>query len=141
MRATEKVTVDLTDLNGSFKRFYTQAPKVVRAALRDAIAKAADRLSDEMYDGAPPRSDVAPHIKDAIGVKQTGLVARVGILDGEAPSGTEATMGEVALYNEYGPNQDNTFMLPAAWATERPLEAFARKALAKVEAELSVGGL
>jgi hypothetical protein len=141
IRATENIKLDIVDVNGSFRRLYTKAPKLVREALKTAIAKAADRLSDEMYDGAPPRSEFAPHVKDAIDAKQIGLSARVGILDGDAPSGTEATMGEVALYNEYGPNQDRAFLLPAAWATERPLEAFARKALEKVEAELSIGGL
>ncbi len=137
----EQITVQLEDVGGSFKRLYEQGPKIVRAALRAAIEKAADRLSDEMFDRAPARSAFAPHVKDAIDVKQVGLVARVGVLEGDAESGTDATMGEVALYNEYGPNQDNAFMLPAAHATEGPLAAYATKAIAKVESELAVGGV
>jgi hypothetical protein len=136
----KKITVDLVDLNGSFRRFYTQAPKVVRAALKGVVTKGADRLSDEMYDRAPPRSEAPPHVRDAIDVKQVGLSAKVGILNGEEASGTDATMGEVALFNEYAPNRQ-PYMLPAANATTRPLEDMARKALAKVEQELSVGGL
>jgi len=107
--------------------------------MKSAVTKIANRVSDEMYDRAPERSDAPPHVKDAIDVKQSGLTAKVGILDGDAPSGTEATMGEVAQFNEYAPNKQ-PFMLPSAAASERPAAEYARKALADMERVLS-GGL
>jgi len=134
-----KTLIEIEDVGGSFKRFCREAPKEARAAMKEAVTKTANRVSDEMYDRAPDRSDAPPHVKDAIDVKQTGLSALVGILEGDAPSGTEATMGEVAQFNEYAPNKQ-PFMLPAAAMSERPAAEYARKALAKLEQVLS-GGL
>jgi hypothetical protein len=133
----QKIRVDVVDVNGSFARFSSRAPKAMRAELKKLVTRIANRVSDEMYDKAPPRSEVPPHVRDAIDVKQVGLTARVGILDGEGDSGTDATMGEVALFNEYSPNRQ-PFVRPAAVASERPAAEYASKTLAAVERELAL---
>jgi hypothetical protein len=133
-----KVTIDIVDVGGSFARMCREAPKIARKELGVAVQKATINVSDEMYDRAPARSEAPPHIKDAIDWKTSGLSGRAGILDGEAPSGTDASMGEVALYNEYSPNEQ-PFMLPAANASAKKFEAEARKALDRIESALGSG--
>lgn len=136
--SANKTVITIEDVGGGFKRLYSQAPKIVRQELYKAIEKATIYCSDEMYDRAPDRSDVPPHIKDAIDWERRGLVGKAGILNGDEPGGGEATMGEVALYNEYKPNAQ-PFAMPAALVTQKVLESEARKAIGRLENAL--GGL
>lgn len=135
-----KITTEIIDVGGRYAKLFVNAPKVVRRELGQAVAKATERVADEMFDRAPARSDDPPHVKDAIDYVSRGLNGRAGILDGGASAGKgDATMGEVALYNEFEPNEQ-PFARPGADAAAQPFADLATKALERAERSLA-GGL
>lgn len=132
--------IEIEDVGGRFASLDKRAMKSLRKHLGAAVAKTTAHVADEMFDNAPPRSEVPPHVKDAIDYVVRGLVGRAGILHGEEPAGNDATQGEVAVFNEFSPNKQ-PFMRPAA-EKEVPLyRKRAEDALGKMERELAVGGL
>lgn len=133
-----KTVIVIEDVGGSFARFMKTAPKVARKFVGAAVAKTVEHLADEMFDLAPPRSDQPPHIKDAIDYESRGLSGKAGILEGAEPAGSDstATQADVAIFNEYNPNQQ-PFMRPAAEREAAPFVARVTAALKKVERELS----
>ncbi len=131
--ATEKVTVELIDVDGSFARFLKAAPKEMRAALSEAVGKTTFALAQRMKAQAPIGPD-APHMREAIEAqmpKRNSLMGRAGVFDND----TEA---HVALYNEYRPNVQ-PFMRPAARDEDSDFKVRATKALQQAERALSGG--
>lgn len=138
-----KTTIYLEDVGGSFKRFLAAAPREARAYLHDAVEKTAFAMAGRMRVNAPEGPD-APHIKEAITYKRRGQSAEIGILEsagGGAPAapGSDASMADVALYNEYRPNSQ-PFMKPAAEAENADFTRRVIDALKQVERSLSGGG-
>jgi hypothetical protein len=138
-----KVTIHLEDVGGSFKRFLAAAPREARAALHDAVEKTAFSMQQRMKALAPIGPD-APHIRDTISYKRRGQRAEIGLLQGEGgdqPSapGSNASMADVGLFNEYNPNAQ-PFMRPAAEAENADFTKRVAAALAQVERNLSGGG-
>lgn len=132
----------IEDVDGSFQRFLTNAPKVARALLHDAVEKTAFALRNRMDATAPVGPD-APHIKEALTYKRRGMRAEVGILETEgvepAAPGSTASMADVALYNEYRPNAQ-PFMLPAAEAETADFRKRTTDAIRQLERDLVGGG-
>jgi hypothetical protein len=109
----------IEDVGGSFRRFFTNAPKRARQLLTPAVLVTANKLAQRMEHGAPEGPD-APHIKRSVTFKHRGLGAQVGYIAedfgaDQAADGSDATIAEVALFNEYRPN-NQPFMRPAAEA-------------------------
>lgn len=136
-----KVGIEIVDVGGRFARLASNSSREFRRALAPAVAKGTERLADEMFDLSPPRSDDPPHVKDAIDYESRGLSGKAGILNGGESAGSgDTTMGEVALFNEYDPNEQ-PFMRPAA---ENVANDFARdvtQALERAVRSLAVTGL
>lgn len=130
----------IEDVNGSFAKFLNDAPRVARAALHDAVEKTAFALAQRMRSMAPVGPD-APHIKDAITYKRRGQRADVGLLDATQPAapGSDATMADVGLFNEYSPNRQ-PFMRPAAEQEDKDFVRRVSDAMKQVERDLSGGG-
>jgi hypothetical protein len=122
---TDKFSVSIEDVGGSFQRLYRDSPKIARKLLQPAVRLSAFSLGRRM-EALAPRSDptFAPHIQDQIDTKAHGLSARVGILD-PGPTGIEA---DIALFNEYRPNKQ-PFMRPAAEAHEKEHARILERAL------------
>lgn len=123
----------LEDVNGSFARFIREAPKEARMLCAAAVKDTTFAVLQRMQATVPVGPD-APHIKDDLGMKASGLSGRAGIL---ASSG-EGDSAHIALYNEYDPNQQ-PFMRPAAKA-EQPLHLRRmREAIGQLERRLGSG--
>jgi hypothetical protein len=76
----------------------------------------------------------APHIKDALDSKVSGLSGRAGILVSEGEDGP----AHIALYNEYLPNEQ-AFMRPAAQAEQSEYVRRMKDALGQLERKLGSG--
>ena len=123
----------IEDVNGSFKRFVEQAPKEAREICKAAVQTTAFAVLQRMR-ATVPVGPGAPHIKDDLAMKVSGLRARVGILE----SSGEGDSAHVALYNEYVPNEQ-PFMRPAADAERSDFTRRMRDALGQLERRLGSG--
>lgn len=138
--AKPKIVVSVEDVNGSLARFMREAPKEARKRLKVPVLLTAAKLEDRMEATAPKGPD-APHIANTVTFSVRGMTGQVGYLEqdfGGDPAGdnTDATIAEVALYNEYRPNRQ-PFMRPAA---ESEASEFAKRvtdALQSMERALS----
>jgi hypothetical protein len=138
-----KTTIHLEDVGGSFKRFLAAAPREARAYIHDAVEKTAFSMQQRMKALAKVGPD-APHMREAITYKRRGQRAEIGLLEDEggglpASPGSNTTMAEVGLYNEYNPN-DQPWARPAAEAENRDFTRRITDALQRVERSLSGGG-
>lgn len=118
--------IEIEDVGGSFKKFVRNAPKVLRKHLEKSIGSTGPGLAERMKAMAAVGPD-APHMRDAIEVRQRGAMAEVGIFDPE--------QAEVALYNEYSPNHQ-PFMRPAAEQSDKDFVRQATNAVERMEKEL-----
>lgn len=130
----------IEDVGGSFAKFLKEAPRVARAHLHDAVEKTAFALTQRMKTNVEVGPD-APHIKDALTYKRRGQSAMVGLLDATQPSrpGSEASLADVGLYNEYSPNHQ-PFMRPSAEQEDKDFVRRVTDAMKQVERDLSGGG-
>jgi hypothetical protein len=137
-----KSTVELVDVGGSFRRLLREAPKEARRELSDVVKKTVFKLEKRMQALAPDRGPDPPHIKDSIESESRGMSGKAGILDRagsqSAGAGSTATLAEVAIYNEYRPNEQE-FMRPAARLVDPEFTADVAKALQRVERSLGSG--
>lgn len=140
MSARDRITVSLEDVGGAYARFLREAPKVFRQCLIDAVDRTAFAAAQRMRAMAPVGPD-APHIRDFITTKRRGLVAQVGYIDATQSAGpnNDATIAEVALYNEYRPNAQ-PFMRPAAEGESKDFVRRVQAACGQAERSLSGGG-
>ena len=116
-------TTELVDVDGSFAKFLTQAPKDVRMHLSHAVkvttfsvyqrmrttVRQIAYLTGEMYEALEQRPP-----------KTTGLTGRAGLWD--------STQAEIGLYNEYTPNKQ-PFMRPSV---DEEQKFFVRRAISAV---------
>lgn len=130
----------IEDVGGSFERFKRDAPKIARQYVYDAVERTAFGLQQRMKAMAPVGPD-APHIRDRVTYKRRGATAQVGFIDATEPAapGSDASIADVALYNEYDPNKQ-PFMLPAAQLESRDFLKRMTDALQRVDRDLSGGG-
>jgi hypothetical protein len=143
--STPKIRVDVVDVNGSFKRFIEFASKgEARKRLHSPVLSTAAALETRMRASAPvgPGED---HIKNAITFSHRATSAQVGLLSEDfggdpAGDGSNATMAEVALYNEYNPNKQ-PFMRAAAEAESKGFERRIADVLKDMENALGRAGL
>lgn len=132
-------TITIEDVNGSFKRFVTEAPKLCRKVLGTAVFSTARAVLTRMEASAPFGPDgqgATPdeHIRldlTETWAPQHPLSARVGILNNDAQA-------HVALYNEYRPNQQ-PFMRSALFAEETAFKSRAIAALKSIEMQFNQG--
>jgi hypothetical protein len=134
-----KPGMELIDVGGSFKKFLRTAAPTIRKNAEQAIDKTGQSLVQRMRSMAPVGPD-APHIRDAITYRRRGTLVEVGLLDAGQPAGpgSNATMADVALYNEYNPNQQ-PFMRPAAEQEDRAFVNRVTDAVKQAERNLSIG--
>lgn len=123
MSKRDVVSVEMEDVAGGFARLCNAYPKEMRARISVAVLSQVHALAERMMHDAPVGPD-APHIAKTATFKHNGLRGEAGYIDGhfgEMPAGddNDATIAEVALYNEYNPNHQ-PFMRPAAEAEARP---------------------
>jgi hypothetical protein len=132
--------VVLEDVGGSFARFLRDAPKEMRQQLQAAVKTTSFAMQQRMKAMAPVGPD-APHIRDAVTHSVRGLVGKVGFIDATAPAGpgNSASIGDVALYNEYSPN-NQPFMRPSAEAESSDFVRRMKAAVTQAERSLSGGG-
>ncbi len=132
--------LSIVDVDGSFARFVKNAPKEMRASLGDVVRKTTFALEQRLRATAPVGPE-APHIRDAVSSKVRGLSGQAGFINATEPAapGSDSTMAEVALYNEYRPNAQ-PFMKPAAEAESSTFVTRMKTALTQVERDLSGGG-
>jgi hypothetical protein len=126
---TEKITIAIEDVNGSFARLLKQAPKEARSFLSQAVATTTTAVAQRMRAHVPVDEG---DLKDAIDTRLprgTRLVGEAGVWDQE--------QGEVAIYNEYQPNKQ-AFMRPAAQDESDAFKQRAIRALKKLEAAFTV---
>ena len=124
MARTEKISITIEDVNGSFARLIKQAPKEARSFLSQAVATTTVAVSQRMRARVPVDEG---ELKAAIDVrlpKGTRLAGEAGVFDGEQAG--------VALYNEYQPNVQ-PFMRPSAQDEAEDFKQRAIKALKKLE--------
>lgn len=138
-----KMTAYVEDVNGSFKRFVEETPRIARAYIHDAVEKTAFSMQQRMKATAPQGPD-APHIRDLITYKRRGQRAEIGVLEGfggsdPAVPGSTTTNADVALFNEYSPNRQ-PFMKPAAVAEDPDFTRRITDAIRQAERDLSGGG-
>lgn len=131
---------EIEDVGGSFRRFLNETPRIARAYLADAVKKTAFALQSRMEADAPVGPD-APHIKESITYTTRGQSAQVGYIDATeaAGPGNDASLADVALFNEYSPNHQ-PFMRPAAEAEASDFVRRITAAVQQVERDLSGGG-
>lgn len=131
---------EIEDVNGSFARFLRDSPKVLRQCLYDAIDRTAFAMAQRMRATAPVGPD-SPHIRNNVTWKRRGLLGQVGFIDATEPAapGSDASIADVALYNEYRPNKQ-PFMRPAAEAEANDYAKRMRAAIGQMERDLSGGG-
>lgn len=133
--------VELVDIGGSFARFLKEAPRIARASLHEAVKQTAFSLSRRMMAGAAVSGDeYAPHMRDAITYEAKGMRAEVGFINATEPAapGSNASIADVALYNEYRPNRQ-PFMRPAAEAESSDFMRRVSVAIQQMERTLSSG--
>lgn len=130
----------LEDTNGSFARFLRDAPKAMRNEIQAAVKTTCFAMQQRMRAQAPVGPD-APHIRDHVTYAVRGLSGRVGFIDATEAAGPHntATLADVALYNEYTPNQQ-PFMRPAAEAEASDFTRRMKAAITNAERSLSGGG-
>lgn len=138
-RAAEKSVVTLEDVGGTFKRFVTEAPKLVKALLGTAVFTTSRRVLGAMEANAPMDTTgggLTPgeHIK--LDLEETWkasypLSAKIGIFNNDAQA-------HVALFNEYMPNEQ-PFMRPALKANEGLFLAEVTRALKNIERQFADG--
>lgn len=130
---------ELEDANGSFARFLRNAPKEFRQSINAAIKTTCFALERRMESAAPVGPD-APHIKEAVTHAVRGLSGRVGYIDATAPAapGSNASIADVALYNEYRPNKQ-PFMRPSAELEASDYVRRMKAAIGQAERSLSGG--
>jgi hypothetical protein len=130
----------LEDVGGSFQRLLEMETRYARARLHDAVDRTAFALQQRMKANAPVGPE-APHIKDDVTYKTRGQAAQVGFIDATEPAapGNPASQADVALYNEYNPNQQ-PFMMPAAETEARDFMKRIEDAISLIEKDLSGGG-
>ena len=133
MARTTRYTSGLEDVNGSFARFIKQAPKEARELCKDAVKVTTFAVLQRMRAKVPVGPD-APHIKDALDMKASGLSGRAGILTSDGEDGP----AHIALYNEYLPNQQ-PFMRPAAQAEQGDYVKRMKAAIGQLERRLGSG--
>ncbi len=129
-----KVTFEVRDLDGSFRRFIRTAPKEAKSAMSDAVSKTTFAVWQRMRARAPVGPD-APHMRDALDTKlprRDALSGQAGIFDND-------DQAHVALYNEYRPNRQ-PFMRQATVDESAMFFQRAIRALRQVESNLSTGG-
>jgi hypothetical protein len=134
MAKTTRYTSVLEDVNGSFERFVRESPKIARQLCGAAVKTSAFALLQRMKATAPVGPD-APHMRDALDMKASGMSARVGILKGD---GHHSDMAHIALYNEYMPNEQ-AFMRPAAQAEQSNHVRRMKEAIGQIERQLGSG--
>lgn len=136
--------VQFYDETGAFDNFIRgRGVKEARARIAVAVLATAASLARRMGQGAPVGPD-APHIANTVTFKQRGLTAKVGYIAedfGAEPAGehSDATIAEVALFNEYRPN-NQPFMRPAAEREQSEYIHRVQQALVSMERALSLGG-
>jgi hypothetical protein len=130
----------LEDVGGSFARLREESPKIYRQVVYDALDKTRFALEQRMRSMAPVGPD-SPHIREAITSKRRGYTAQVGYIDATDFAGpdNDASLADVALYNEYNPNRQ-PFMRPAAELEAKDFVTRIMKACRDVEHSLSGGG-
>lgn len=138
-----KITTAVEDVGGSFRRLVTQLPRDARSYIHDAVEKTAFSMAGRMRHLAPTGTD-APHIREAITYKRRGQRAEIGVLNSAggadpAAPGSTASMADVALYNEYHPNQQ-PFMRPAAEAENDDFTKRVTTAVQQAVKAFEVGG-
>lgn len=134
-----KITAELEDVDNTFQKFVTEAPKLTRKLLGTAVFLTARLVLGSMEAGAPQGPDgqgLTPgeHVKfdlDENWRASKPLSARVGILD-------DPEQALVALWNEYSPDEQ-PFMVPAALANEAQFQAEAAAALRSLEKQFAQG--
>lgn len=135
----KRITIQLEDVNGSFKSFLEKAPREARAALHEVVEKTAFSLQQRMKALAPVGPD-APHIRDAITYVRRGQRAEIGLINATEPAspGSNTTLAEVGMYNEYNPNRQ-PFVRPAAEAENPDFTKRVTVAIQQMERSLSGG--
>ena len=130
--------VELIDVDGSFQRLLKEAPKLAKEEMKLAIRKTAFAVAQRVRAAAPVGPN-APHIRDAVEIRQRGLMAQVGYLsNAPAVAGKSIpSQAGVALFNEYNPNQQ-PFMRPSAKAEAGDFLRRATEAIRGIERNLAV---
>lgn len=132
--------IQIEDVGGSFAKFLKNAPKEMRAYIQDAVKKTCFSMRGRMEVGAAEGPD-APHIKDHVTFETRGLSGKVGFINATeaAGPGNDATIADVALFNEFRPNVQ-PFMRPAAEAEASDFARRMKAAITQAEHSLSGGG-
>lgn len=140
MGKRDVIRFEIEDVGGRFAAIKTTAPKVFAAFVADAVEKTAFGIQQTMRATAPVGPD-APHIRDHVSYTRRGMTAQVGFINATTPAapGSDASMADVALYNEYQPNKQ-PFMRPAAEAEARNFLRRMKDAVQQAERNLSGGG-
>ncbi len=128
----------LEDVGGAFARFQREAPKVFRQLIYDALERSAFALAQRMRAAAPVGPE-APYMRDFITTKRYGYVAQIGYIDVTELDNSGASIANVALFNEYRPNEQ-PFMRPSAELELKDFQKRMEKALGDAERSLSGGG-
>jgi hypothetical protein len=130
----------IEDVGGGFQRLLNAEKTIARAYLYEAVEKSAFALARRMEADAPFGPD-APHIKERVTYKRRGMTAQVGYIEATEAAGpdNDASVADVALYNEYHPNQQ-PFMRPAAEAEAKDFIRRIEDAIRHVERDLAGGG-
>lgn len=106
--ARARVTVRIVDVDGSLRRFIKKFPELVRAEAAKEVSTTARSVLKRIETRIAVGPD-APHLRDDLSYEAKGLLGRIGILEDaagkQAAPGSEATQGEVMLYNEFRPNR------------------------------------
>jgi hypothetical protein len=124
--AKRAVHIELVDVDGSFKRFITNAPKKMQAAAASVVTHAGQEVLDRMRSLAPV---LTGDMRGALSMDADGKSSvRVGVL-------TNPEQAAVALYNEYTPNQQ-PFMRPALEAESTAYVSQMKRVLAQAAAKL-----
>jgi len=140
MSARNRIDVEVIDVGGSFRRFIDHAPKEYRRLISGEVKTTAFALQQRMKAKAPVGPD-APHIRDFVTHDVRGLTARVGFIDATdaaAPS-SDASIGDVAAYNEWNPNKQ-PFIKVSAEAEAPDFVRRVTSAIGQAERILSGGG-
>lgn len=136
-----RVTIRVVDVDGSLAKFIRRAPSVVRDECSVAVRATARAILRRMEEKVHVGPD-APHLRDDLSYVAEGLGGRIGILeeaaDKPAAPGSEATQGEVALYNEFRPDRQ-PFMGNSARAEADSFEDGVAKGLQRAARNLSGG--
>lgn len=129
----------LEDVGGSFRKFLRTAEPTLKKHVESRVDKTAQAMVNRMKAMAPFGPE-APHIRDAITYVRRGKMAEIGFINATQPAGpgSTATIVDVAMYNEYSPNQQ-PFMRPAAEQSDGEFQRNITDAIQAMERELSTG--